>query len=169
MRIPVFVSCPSPENLTPEQDASASLILQLMKKNNLDWRALGRSDYPVDLPLREVVQMIRHCSGGIILGFKQYTFAKGTKCAGAEKETALTNVAMPTPWNHLEAGIIAGRALPILIFREPGVAGGIFDVGTSEAFIHSMPGPGIDRQAREDLDLVFQRFVGRVRQHYYDE
>src|SRR5437660_3411049 len=38
---------------------------------NLEPRAPGRSDYPTELPLREVLLVARHCSGGVILGFEQ--------------------------------------------------------------------------------------------------
>ena len=56
MKIPVFVSCPS--DLTPGQDASAQLIKDMLDKNKLAWRALGRSDYSYKLPLTEVLGMI---------------------------------------------------------------------------------------------------------------
>ena len=53
MRIPVFVSAPSPENLNPQQELSAAIIQKLVTRYKLEWRALGRSDYPNDLPLKE--------------------------------------------------------------------------------------------------------------------
>ena len=68
MRIPVFVSCPT--SLSTKQDASRNLILAELKNCGLEPRALGRSDYPTDYPLREVLVIAKHCSGGIILGFE---------------------------------------------------------------------------------------------------
>ena len=50
MKIPVFVSCPTTLNL--EQEASRAIILEELARFELDPRALGRSDYPTDLPLR---------------------------------------------------------------------------------------------------------------------
>jgi hypothetical protein len=50
IQIPVFVSCPS--NLNAKQQESAALIHQELKKNKLEWRALGRNEYPDELPLR---------------------------------------------------------------------------------------------------------------------
>jgi hypothetical protein len=55
----------------------------------------------------------------------------------------------------------------MLIFREPGISGGIFDIGTSEVFIHQMPKTSLTAQSLDDLDSVFQKWVGRVQAHYY--
>ena len=48
------------------------MIIRQLDDNDLEARALGRSDYPTELPLREVLLIARHCPGGIILGFEQF-------------------------------------------------------------------------------------------------
>jgi hypothetical protein len=170
MRIPVFVSAPSPNNLNDEQEKSAKLILDRLKSHKLSWRALGRSDYPHELPLREVLRMVRHCSGGIILGFEQTYITAGEEKRGTPKQKAIAGpVPLPTPWNQIEAGILFAAKLPILIFREPGIAGGVFDVGTTELFVHEMPKVPLDAPKREDLDDVFRRWAGLVQGHYYGD
>ncbi len=71
------------------------------------------SDYPIKLPLREVLRMIKHCSGGIILGFKQFAAPSGVHRKGSPKEEAVhSSIVMPTLWNHLEAGILYNQKLP---------------------------------------------------------
>jgi hypothetical protein len=170
MRIPVFVSAPSPENLSPEQEKSAIIIHQLITRYKLEWRSLGRSDYPTDLPLKEVLRMVKHCSGGIILGFEQFRATKGESKPDTRKAKAIKSpVSFPTPWNHLEGGILFSAGLPMMIFREPDISGGVFDLGTSEVFIHAMPSPAMSKQALDDLDSVFQNWVAKVRRHYYGE
>ena len=170
LRIPVFVSAPSPDNLSPEQEESAEIIFKLMSKYKLEWRALGRSDYPNDLPLKEVLRMVKHCSGGIILGFEQFKAARGEfKPGSANAKKIHGGVSFPTPWNQFEAGILFNAGLPIVIFREPKISGGIFDVGTSEVFIHRMPTSQMLPDALDDLDTVFQNWVARVRAHYYGD
>ena len=57
----------------------------------------------------------------------------------------------------------------MIIFREDGITGGVFDVGTSEVFIHQMPNTAMSSEALDDLDSVFQNWVARVRTHYYDQ
>src|SRR6516225_1506288 len=139
MRIPVFVSAPSPDNLSPAQEQSAAIIHKLVTRYKLEWRALGRSDYPNDLPLKEVLRMVKHCSGGIILGFEQFRATQGQFRPGSRNAMAASSaVPFPTPWNQLEAGILFSAGLPMMIFRETGISGGVFDAGTSEVFIHQM-------------------------------
>jgi len=168
MRIPVFVSAPSPDNLSPAQEQSAGIILDLVTRYKLEWRALGRSDYPNDLPLKEVLRMIKHCSGGIILGFEQFRSTSGEfKRGSANAKAADSPVTFPTAWNQLEAGILFSAGLPMLIFKEQGMSGGIFDLGTSEVFIHHMPTVDMSPEALDDLDTVFQNWVARVRTQYY--
>jgi hypothetical protein len=170
MRIPVFVSAPSPDNLSPEQQKSAEIIQALLIRYKLEWRALGRSDYPNDLPLKEILRMVKHCSGGIILGFEQFRAENGEFKSGSQKaKVAESIVRFPTAWNHLEAGILYSNQVPLIIFREPEVSGGVFDIGTSEVFIHAMPTSSTPDQALDDLDSVFQNWVARVRRHYYGD
>lgn len=168
MRIPVFVSAPSEKNLSFAQEQSASIIHKLVTRYKLEWRALGRSDYPNDLPLKEVLRMVKHCSGGIILGFEQFYAATGESKRGSPNAATLASPStFPSAWNQLEAGLIFSAGLPMMVFCEPGVTGGIFDIGTSEVLIHQMPHAGLSAQALDDLDSVFQNWVAKVRTHYY--
>ena len=70
MKIPVFVS--SPTALNDEQKKSRYIIVSELETLQFEARTLGRSDYPADLPIREIYSLAAHCSGGIILGFSQF-------------------------------------------------------------------------------------------------
>ena len=167
IKIPVFVS--SPSDLSPKQEEAAKIIQSQLRKNKLEWRALGRNEFPDELPLREVLRMVKHCSGGVILGFEQFRSSNGgiyKRGSGSQKRQT-TPVVMPTPWNQLEAGILFAQQVPVLIFREEGVKGGVFDVGTSEVFIHNMPNRKMNNSAKESLDMVFQKWTSKVHAHYY--
>ena len=168
-RIPVFVSAPSPQNLNEAQKRSTKLVLELLVGNGLEWRALGRSDYAVDLPLKEVWSMIRHCSGGIVLGFRQAHAEEVLFKQGSRMEKREKPFYAPTPWNHLEAGMIYSAKLPLLVFREKDISGGIFDYGSSEVFIQDMPAPDANIDDVRGLRAVFRRWTARVYKHYYDE
>jgi hypothetical protein len=164
MEIPVFVSCPT--SLNPQQDTARSIVMRQLKKYKLEPRSLGRSDYPTQLPLREVIGIAKHCAGGIILGFEQFRSLDGIyKPGGAAEERRPSATSFPTPWNHLEAGILFGLGLPVLIFRDAGISGGIFDTGVSGAFIHPIPVPG----ANESLNEVFLKWQATVRRQYYGD
>src|SRR5689334_16039986 len=137
MKIPVFVSCPT--SLAPSQEAARAVIIEQLDDNDLEPRALGRSDYPTELPLREVLLIARRCSGGIILGFEQCRADGGVLKPGTPDEKRVsTPLLFPSPWNHLESGILFGLRLPILVFREREITGGIFDNGVSDVFVHSI-------------------------------
>ena len=155
MKIPVFVSCPT--SLNKIQEATRSTICRILDSLNLEPRALGRSDYPTDLPLREVLVIARHCAGGLILGFDQFTATAGVEKKGTKKERALcTAKPFPSAWNHLEAGILFSLNRPLLVFKEPAIAGGIFDEGVTDVFIHKMPKPVAPTSAiTNNLNEVF--------------
>ena len=170
MKIPVFVSCST--DLNPDQDKSRALIMTELENLQLEPRALGRADYPTDLPLKEVSVISNHCSGGIILGFSQFVADSGTwkKGVGKDKEKSQTEpIAFPTPWNQLEAGILFGLQIPLLIFREPTIEGGVFDRGVTDVYVHSMPVPPLDNANKDALKQVFLKWSAKVRRHYYGE
>jgi len=131
---------------------------------------LGRSDYPKDVPLREVYVIAKHCHGGVILGFKQFQAKAGVWKHGTKEEKVIPkgkSVPFPSPWNQLEAGILFGLKLPLLIFRESDVCGGIFDIGTAEVFVHSIPAAIPTAGKKEELKEVFLKWYAEVSRHYY--
>ncbi len=170
MKIPVFVS--SPTQLNPEQEGSRNVILTILDELHIEPRALGRSDYPKDVPLKEVYVIARHCHGGVILGYEQFYATGGTwkRGTGEEKKVTRSNsVSFPTPWNQLESGILFGLRLPLLIFRENEVFGGVFDVGTTEVFVHDIPPHNPTKQQKAELKEVFLKWYAEVSSHYYKE
>ena len=166
MRIPVFVSCPT--TLNKGQNAARQRLIREIEQLGLEPRALGRSDYPTDYPLREVAVIAKHCSGGVILGFEQIVVSGGIRKRGTKSEAKITKpVLFPSSWNHLEAGILFGLKLPLLVFKEKGIEGGVFDNGVTDAFVHSMPPARMSAVERDALTAVFLKWQGKVREHYY--
>lgn len=167
-KIPVFVSAPS--DLNKKQKESYSVILEELKVQHFEPRAIGRSDYPVNLPLQEVYSLAKHCAGGLILGFSQFETKFGLWKKGTRKSTKQTaNKAFPTPWNQLESGILFGLKVPLLVFREKTITGGIFDPGVTDVFIHNMPIPSMDKNDRYGLRQLFLKWARMVRDNYYSQ
>jgi hypothetical protein len=54
-----------------------------------------------------------------------------------------------------------------LIFREKAVYGGVFDAGTTEVFVHSMPPPTVTVAKRAELKDVFLKWYAEVSRGYY--
>jgi len=168
MKIPVFVS--SPTCLNVDQKASMKIVSDELDRFELEPRTLGRSDYPTDLPLREVYVISRHCAGGIILGFEQFETSSGTWKRGTKKEDVVdvgNTVKFPTPWNHLESGILYSLGLPTLVFKEDGISGGVFDRGVTDVFVHKMPTPNMSSDEKRALSGVFLKWQSKVREFYY--
>ncbi len=168
MKIPIFVS--SPTALSDNQKASYEIVLKHLNDLQLEARRLGDSDYPNDYPLREVAVIASHCSGGIILGFEQFRATKGIIKPGTNKEEKIdknNQISFPTPWNHLESGILFGLKLPLLIFRESQISGGVFDEGVTDVFVHKMPFIEQNDEEQIGLNQVFLKWHAKVSEHYY--
>jgi hypothetical protein len=162
MKISVFVS--SPTKLNADQTATKDFIIDELARFNLDARTLGVSDYPAKCPLLEVLSIASHCSGGVILGFSQFEADSVTKKKGTSSEEKVSNMRFPTAWNNLEAGILYAIGLPVLIFREEGISGGVFDPGSTDVFVNSMPRLSGNVDSLRDMLLEWQT---EVRTHYY--
>ena len=164
-KIPVFVSCPT--SLSNDQEQKRKVIIDLLDEFQMEPRALGRGDYPKDFPLKEVYVIAKHCSGGIILGFEQLFVASATRKRGTKSEKVISKpISIPTSWNHLEAGILFGLKLPMLIFKEDGIEGGVFDYGITDAFVHTMPPITPDPQKVNELKQVILKWFTFVSQKY---
>lgn len=168
MRIPIFLSCPSDWN--PAQGRARTRIIKELNEAGLEWRSLGKSDYPTVFPLREVLVIAKHCSGGVILGLSQFEASGGVWKLGSRSERRQRErVAFPSPWNQLEAGILFSLGLPLLVFCEAGIKGGIFDHGVTDVFIHPVPDGRLSRAKTEGLREVVLKWSGRVRERYYGD
>jgi len=168
-KIPVFVSCPTA--LTIAQEEKRKVIVDLLEDLQLEPRALGRGDYPKDYPLKEVYIIAKHCAGGIILGFEQIYIESGLRKRDTSESKTISAdkpLLIPTPWNHLEAGILFGLKLPLLIFKEEGIEGGVFDYGITDAFIHTMPASNPDKNKKDELKQVFLKWFGQVSAKYHE-
>jgi hypothetical protein len=166
MKIPVYVSCPSVINA--RQYLSLDMILKALRKHGLEPNSIGRSDYPSQLPLQEVYSLARRCCGGIVLGFEQFRTSTGVFKKGTREERNISNhISFPTPWNHLEAGILYSLQLPLLILREAHIQGGIFDAGVTDVFIHNIPDPKSSKESVDIFHQVVAHWTARVRELYY--
>ena len=170
MLIPVFVSVPT--RLSDKQDMAHRLILRELGHHGVEARTLGQTDYPTSFPLREVLTLAKHCSGGMILGFSQFEATAGAWKKDTPFEVAVDSnktAQFSTPWNQLEAGILFALDVPLLVFRESAVSGGIFDPGVTDLYVHPMPTPDQEYNENKALRAVLQRWTSQVRAHYYGE
>ena len=57
--------------------------------------------------------------------------------------------------------------LPILVFKEDGISGGVFDHGVTDVYVHNMPTPNISSDEKIALSGVFLKWQSKVREFYY--
>src|SRR5436309_15966077 len=115
MLIPVFLSVP--RSLNNQQGAADRLVRGELGHHGIEARTLGRTDYPTSFPLREVLTLANHCSGGVVLGFSQFEATVGMWKKGTPFKASVKKgkpALFPTPWNQLEAGILFAIDVPLL-------------------------------------------------------
>lgn len=165
MLISVFVSCPT--RLNDAQFAVYRLMMGELGHVGLQQRNIGRTDYPHRHPLSEVHTLAKHCSGGLILGFSQFETKNGVWKKGTPDQLKQASpVSFPTPWNHLEAGILFSLRRPLLVFRDKGVSGGVFDNGVTDLFVHQMPVAKPNKSQRKAIREIFAKWAAEVQQYY---
>ncbi|MEO1659056.1 MAG: hypothetical protein AAFR65_15185 [Pseudomonadota bacterium] len=169
-KIPVFVSRPS--ELADDQQATYNELVDILTSENLELRRLGDSDYPSDYPLKEVAIISQKCSGAVILGFAQTIvraesgrITLGRVAPSTKRPDKKKSFHFATPWNNLEAGILFGLKLPLLVFREDGIKGGVFDDGVTDVFLQKLPRGGFGDKL-ESVVYSVQNWVSKVRYHY---
>jgi hypothetical protein len=168
MKIPVFVSMPNA--LNDEQKESLKIVYSELDNAGLEARTVGQTDYPTEFPLREVFTLARHCSGGVVLGFEQFKATAGVWKSGTPYEQKCRRgeaTRFATPWNQLEAGILFALGLPLIVFKEVHIVGGVFDKGVTDLFIHTMPKTNQEKRDKTSLRQVFGKWSAQVQNQYY--
>jgi len=123
----VFVSKPGTLNVL--QLELVRNIAAILSEEDIDATTVERGDYPNVGALSEVRRVLIGCSGALIVGFRQLEVTTGTWRSGTQEAKSLEGVALPTAWNHVEAGMAAMAGLPMLFLVERGVIGGLFELG----------------------------------------
>lgn len=130
----IFVSRPSTRN--DRQEAFLEHLDELLEQRDLRPVVVGQTEYPNRAPIHAVRDLMETCDGAMVIGLEQLHVVEGRDKPGAEEERTLEDLHLPTPWNQIEAGMAFMLELPMLIIKEEGVEGGVFDVGNSDRYIH---------------------------------
>ena len=161
MKIPVFVSCPT--SLNPVQEDARKTILRFLMTliSNSGWvgQIIPRSSHCVKCWSSHVtvpaelswIQQFRATAGAWNPG--------GPRSPGRNGHSSpMRPVSFPTPWNQLEAGVLFGLGLPMLIFTEclgdRCISGGVFDKGVTDVFVNKVPTATLQRDEEAALKHV---------------
>lgn len=124
----IFVSVGS--GLSSRQEAFVSAVEERLRLLGLNPRTIGRNAWSADAPLQAVTDLMKQCSGAVVLALERFQFAEGVERRGSIREGHLRNVCMPTAWNQIEAAMAYDRGLPLLVVVDENVRGdGLLEKG----------------------------------------
>jgi hypothetical protein len=127
MSIRIFISKGS--GATAKQQAFVDAILDMLKTVELSPRIMYENEWSHEQPLKAIKNLMRTCDGIVVIAFTRTRFEKGIEFK-KDKITPMENIALPTPWNHIEASIAYSYGLPLLVVAEKGLkAEGVIEDG----------------------------------------
>ena len=115
----VFVSVGG--TATEKQEAFVRAVEDRLRSEGLVPHTVGRNTFSADAPLKTVTELLDRCSGTVVIALERSYFVAGIEKRGGPKESALTEVKLPTPWNHIEAAMSYARGLPLMVIVEAGL------------------------------------------------
>jgi len=106
---------------TPQQEAFVTAIEKYLQVNGLFPKTVGRSAFSSNQPLRLVADLMKACSGTVIVAFERTYIESGIERRGSTDERALSKTPLPTVWNHIEAAMAYASHHPLLVIVEQGL------------------------------------------------
>jgi hypothetical protein len=112
----VFVSVGS--TATQPQESFVRAVEERLRSEGLAPHSVGRDTFSADAPLKAVIQLMDQCCGTVVIALERTYFPNGSDKRGGPNESLLTEIKLPTPWNHIEAAMAYGRGHPLLVIVE---------------------------------------------------
>jgi hypothetical protein len=107
--------------LTPEQELFVEAVKALLKSHDLVPRTVPRTDLALQQPLKHITQVMRTCSGTIVVALKRIQIIHGIELQDSSGTSLLTNVSLPTVWNQIEAAMAYSMEQPLIAIVETGL------------------------------------------------
>lgn len=118
MSYKVFISKGNKANT--EQREFVDAILNSLKTVELDPMIMEENKWDHEQPLRAIRKDMKECCGAVIIAFTRTKFPSGIEIR-KDKTEKLTNISLPTPWNHIEASMAYAYEIPLLVIAENGL------------------------------------------------
>jgi hypothetical protein len=103
-----------------EQREFVDAVLDMLRMADLDPRIMNENEWSHEQPLKAIKKIIRECDGIVVIAFTRTKYEKGIEIRKDENRE-LSNITLPTPWNHIEAAIAYSFDLPLLVVAENGL------------------------------------------------
>ena len=115
----VFVSVGG--TATEQQETFIRAVEDRLRSEGLVPHTVGRNTFSSDAPLKTVNELLDKCSGTVVIALERTYFASGIEKRGGPKESALSDIRLPTPWNQIEAAMAYSRGHPLMVVVESGL------------------------------------------------
>jgi hypothetical protein len=106
---------------TPMQEAFVTAIEKHLQVNGLFPKTVGRSAFSSDQPLKLVSDLMKECSGTVIVAFERTYIETGIERRGSPDEKTFGKMPLPTVWNQIEAAMAYTHGHPLLVVVENGL------------------------------------------------
>jgi hypothetical protein len=107
--------------LTSEQKQFVDAVGALLTSHDLVPRTVGRTDFADRQPLKHIAEVLRLCSGTIVVALKRIQITAGSELNDSSVTSDITNVSLPTVWNQIEAAMAYSMGQPLLTIVETGL------------------------------------------------
>jgi hypothetical protein len=107
--------------LTPEQELFVDATKALLKSHDMVPRTVPRTDLALKQPLKHITDVMRACSGTIVVALKRIQIINGTELQDSSGTSQLKNVSLPTVWNQIEAAMAYSMDQPLIALVETGL------------------------------------------------
>ncbi len=145
-----------------DQERFVQAVENRLRAEGLTPNTVGRNKFSVDAPLKTVEKLMDECVGTVVLALERTYFPAGVEKRGGERETSISNIVLPTPWNHIEAAMAYSRKLPLLVIvqeslkheglLEPGYDWYVQTVPLDEAYLSSSQFNGVLASWKNKID-----------------
>ena len=157
----IFVSVGT--GLNPQQETFVSAVEDRLRAIGFTPCTIGRNTFSSEAPLRAVAELMDRCAGAVVIALERYHFDNGVERRGSAKEQAVGPVALPTPWNQIEAAMAYSRGLPLFVVVDDQLrCDGLLEKG-NDWYVQELP---IDPSALNSASFigVLDNWRGRVSQ-----
>jgi hypothetical protein len=135
MPINVFLSVG--QVFTSQQERFVSRIEAHISGQGLRPRTVGRNEFTHKQPLQLIETLMDGSAGVLVIALERMMIQTGFERRGTPDQKTISNEALPTPWNQIEAAFAYVKRLPLLVIRETAVrADGLLE-GRYDWYVHS--------------------------------
>jgi hypothetical protein len=135
MSINIFLSVGLP--FSSPQELFVSRLEAYLSENGLRARTVGRNEFTYKKPLQLVDELMDRCAGVLVIALERITIERGLERRGSPQQEVVSEVAVPTPWNQIEAALAYSKRIPLFVIKERAVRSeGLLERGY-DWYVHS--------------------------------